>query len=1267
MRGLWLAAVGLIASTLAPAAWAQETGMSTNSKVMVVPAPGPVQIDGDIGDWDLSAGVWSYNNPTIVAKNSVWTHLMWDDRGVYFLARFADLTPLQNPTMGKDFSMSWRNDCYQARVIFDDGLPDEHQMHINMFYSATENKPYMIVKHGGFRAKPPYDETGPDRPEQLEKWGPGMDPAGGRIAFKKWDNGKGYNCEAFWPWSYCRSGAQALKPGEAFTFGIEALWGWHRLADGIRDDKVNRIFMFRARKGWGLAEISARGRLNISAEQEKLQATRLKAFLDFDTYGAIPLAYTLPKDGGERDVTLAIDDASGKRVRNLIGQYPRQPGANRELWDGLDDNGKPLPAGTYTVTVVDHQPVEVKFVNSVYNAGTPPWPTEEGRKLWGANHGHPTTVATRKDVLLAGFTGVEGATGLLRADANAIIQWTDIGEVVDATLDDKFAYSLSAESWIQLTVLRRFDINTGRNIPFADTARSVQIELPIPYTETSNNSSLAVSGGTVYALLIGSKGSRAMVAVNAQTGAILPEVPTAGNLIAITDRDDTIYGLQADGTVGILGLGQGATPKTLFKAEGLGQPVRLGVSHDGKRFAISDQQTNQVFVFDDTGKRLTAIGAAYEARARIRPAGAFVATNLVAPLGLDFDAQGRLWIAEASSTCRRVTRWTPGASGSYGLDQQYWGGADYGAMAGFAITFDSTRFIAHGVEFALDPQPDPWHRPTQEKPLVFHPELAHERGLVYRLKDHEYAVTTPGYNKPKGFLIAKRNAEGVFVPCVSARFPAREKQDGKTVEVPGRTWVDRNDNGQEEEDEVQTGFKDVAAYWSAGWTRPDLTIITNSQHIYRPAGFSKGGTPLYDFGKPETPANAIRLTPGEQGSTGTIVMDDAGNLSDGIRFCSIAGKQGGYPNRYGRHDAPAAQRGVLIAPFRTNGVVEGVPGVGSITALGGDRGEWFLLSMDGLYLSSILQDSKADITMDETLTGQESFGGFIWRDERGRILVQLGGPSYRIMQVLGLETTRKQVMQVSVTAEQLAAGQKIATARLQAAGGEPKELIIAKVAALPADAADADAAKDQPLLPGAADVLIKQRGDASRWFRVALAHDGKDLAVAWQVADASPWKNGSNRFTHAFIGGDCVDLKLDVPGRGPVRVLAAPLNGKDSAVYFQARASDKSTRSTYMVGNNAANATILDVVRRMDNAVVKSKAGMAGYTVILRVPLAELGLDPAKTASLKGTVGVIYSDPTGTNRVARMYWFDKATDLVSDVPSEARLDANRWGKISLGQ
>ena len=1200
LTGVMLAVCGL--------ARGEETGMSLNREIMVVPAPGAVTIDGDAKDWDLSAGVWSYNTPAITAKFSVWTHLMWDARGVYFLARFADASPLQNPTKGQDFAHSWRSDCYQARVIFDDRTPDEHMMHVNMFYSTPEGKPHMIVKHGGFGDK----GTGPDRPEQLEEWGLTMEKAVGQVAFRKWDDGKGYNCEAFWPWEYCRTNGQPLKAGEPFVFGIEALWGGgHRLADGIQNDKVNRIFMFRARDGWGRAIISEKGKLGITADQESLRASRLKMFTNYDTYGSIAVNYDLPDD---REVTVAIDDATGKRVRNLFGQYPRSKGANKELWDGLDDDGRPVAAGRYTVTVVDHKPVEVKFVNSLYNAGTPPWATENGRKLWGSNHGNPSSAASRGDVTLLTFVGNEGATGIQRVNAEGIIQWAVADEVTDVAIGDQHCYTFSP-NWQVGTGVVRYDLKTGAQVPFGDANRSPYIPLP----REASGSSLSTIGllkGKLYLLLQ----PRTMLTLDAETGKIEAE-SEIGDLRALTVSGEKLYTLTKDGTVGLRGE-DGATQK-VCTVDGLKDPVRLAVSQDQKRIAISDQGTNQVVVCDITGKRIVTLGEAYEEEDR--PAGKFVETNLIKPQGAAFDQAGRLWVAEASKTTRRITLWSPQGQ----LLKQFWGGADYGAMAGFPVTFDSTRFVAHGIEFQLDPNPDPLTRPTAEKPLIYHPDLAgSNRGIIYRYKDHDYAYTVPGYNGGGRIKIAKRDADGVFRWCT----------------------------------EVYAG----AHYWSVGWARPDLTIISTDCRIFPLKGISEDGVPLYDQDKPVTPANKI-TTRNAQGSTGTIAMDNAGNISDGIQFHTVDGRRGAYPNRYGRHDAPAAQRGVLIAPFRTNGVVEGVPGVGSITALAGDRGEWFLLSMDGLYLSSILQDTKGEITLDDTFVGQESFGGFIWKDEKGRILVQLGGASYRIMEIKGLETTRKQVLSVDVTAEQIEAGQRIAAARMEAAGAEPKELTIAKVAALPADAVAGDLPKAQPLLAGVPEVLVKERGDASRWWRAAMAHDGKDLLIVWQVADASPWRNGAGSFTHAFIGGDCVDVKLAVPGRSLVRVLVAAIQGKDTVIYSQQKAAVKDNPMTYMVGNNAANATNLDVVKRLATATAQSATSIAGYTVTLRVPLAELGLDIEKVQSIKGVIGVIYSDPTGTNRVARLYWNDKQTDLVSDVPSEARIDAARFGPIMIGK
>ena len=1240
-----------LAGALALPASAQQIGAtSLNNQITVVPAPGAVAIDGQTDDWDLSAGIWSYNDPTLVEKYSVWTHLMWDEKGVYFLARYADQTPLQNATRGKDFSQSWRADAYQVRSVFDDGTPDEHQMHINIFYSTPEKTPYMLVKHGGFKAQAPYDATGPDRPDLAKRYGVGMEKFGGKIAFAPWKNGKGYNAEAFWPWEYLRQSGKPMKAGESFVFGLDAIWGnadgssyVHRLVDNMRDEKVNRIFFFRDRKGWGKAVLSDKGNLDISAQQEKLQALRLKSFVDYDTYGAIPITYNLPDD---REVTIAIDNSHGERVRNLFGQFPRKKGANTELWDGLDDAGKPAPPGQYTATIVDHKPLELKLLNSVFNTSRVPWATESGTNVWGSNHGYPTTVRTRGAVNLVGFTGTEGTTGLLRADANGDILWTSNLEILDVAIGEKYAYTLSNDSWQKRVVLRRFTLDKGVLELWKNADKTPEIELKLgaqtPFIPDS--SSIGLAKNRLWVLVPRQK----LMILDAETGALEAEVP-APDLIALADRDETLYGLYQGGKIAILG--DYNQVNTLFVAKGLEDPKRLAVNHDATRFAVSDGATNQVFVYDAKGHVIQTLGTADSAT--IRPAGPFVETNLMAPLGLDFDAKNSLWVAEATRSSKRVTRWS--ATGE--LEKQFWGSADYGAMAGFPLTFDSTRFIAHGIEFQLDPDPRVGEKATQEKPLLFHPALFDQRGFIYKIEGRDYAVTLPGYNRSSGFLIAKRNAAGAFMPVVKVDYgDARAK-------TSGRAWIDRNDNGREDDGEVTLDIKGKSSYWSAGWMRPDGAILTADQWFYPLQGFTKTGVPLYDFAKPVKPLNAIETDAYAQGSTGTVVMDGAGNISNGIAYQTVDGRSGAYPNPFGRHDAPAARRGLLIAPFRTNGVVENVPGVGSITALGGDRGEWFLMSMDGLYLSSLLQDTKGEITLDENFIGQESFGGFLWRDEKGRVLVQLGHTSYRIHQLLGLDSTRKNTLKLDVTAPQITEGTRIAAARRTAGNVEPQQLQVARVAALPTAPVDADSSGE--LMAGAPTFAVAEEGDATRRFRASLAHDGKNLAVMWQVNDSNPWRNGEGRFTHAFIGGDAVDLKLQVPGRGEMRVLGAPVGGKNTVVFWQKTAAQKENPQTYVVGNNAANAQSFDVVKRLESAKIAVGQGINGYSVLLTIPLAELGLDAATPGDIKGVVGVIFSDPAGKNRASRLYWHDKKTGLVSDVPSEAQLNPASWGRIVL--
>lgn len=56
------------------------------------------------------------------------------------------------------------------------------------------------------------------------------------------------------------------------------------------------------------------------------------------------IVFTLP---GAAAATLRVYDLSGRLVRTLLDGAPRGPGSHEAVWDGRDDRGRTLPAGTY--------------------------------------------------------------------------------------------------------------------------------------------------------------------------------------------------------------------------------------------------------------------------------------------------------------------------------------------------------------------------------------------------------------------------------------------------------------------------------------------------------------------------------------------------------------------------------------------------------------------------------------------------------------------------------------------------------------------------------------------------------------------------------------------------------------------------------------------------------------------------------------------------------------------------------------------------------
>jgi hypothetical protein len=68
--------------------------------------------------------------------------------------------------------------------------------------------------------------------------------------------------------------------------------------------------------------------------------------------------------------------------------------------------------------------------------------------------------------------------------------------------------------------------------------------------------------------------------------------------------------------------------------------------------------------------------------------------------------------------------------------------------------------------------------------------------------------------------------------------------------------------------------------------------------------------------------------------------------------------------------------------------------------------------------------------------------------------------------------------------------------------------------------------------------------------------------------------------------------------------------------------------------------------------------------VQLTLPWDILGIEPKQGLEVPVELGILRANPAGTRVMTREYWHSGASEMVSDVPTEAAPTAN-WGKLVL--
>ena len=754
-------------------------------------------------------------------------------------------------------------------------------------------------------------------------------------------------------------------------------------------------------------------------------------------------------------------------------------------------------------------------------------------------------------------------------------------------------------------------------------------------------------------------------------------------------------------------------------ASGLEDPVGLAIAPDGTFYVSDAGDSHQVKVFGPDGAFRRAIGHAGRPRS-----GRYDPLHMNHPVGLAIDSRGRLWVAECDFLPKRVSVWSP-ADGR--LIKAFYGPAKYGAggvldpehpdrfyyaeekrgLMEFELDWDAGESRLRSVLFRADA--DATSLASAHLPAVSSFNLP-ERPLpetLGRPRLFSNGFNSAPVNGARTVVLFARRGESL-VPVAQA---------GSSLDAPGLAalapdlpkdecfflWSDRDGNGAASADEVQlrTGspyglmVQEDGAITACG-VRPANGRTGEALRI-PVRDWTRGGTPVYHLDDAETLAAATRPSPSSGGNQ--LLLDDEGRILyvhgvDPLPNYSVAGGRPGaptwsipnmWPGLHAGHSSPAPQgKGRLTAPTRLLGPFVRPQGseVAPLCAINGNHGDIYLITADGLFVDAVFEDVRLgrpwrqpvatrDMDLRGITPGDEHFWPTMSRTPDGTVHLVVGKDVPCLVRLDGLDSLRPlSAGTVEVTEKDLLAlrqAQERAEAVRRAREGIETLRVSITAAAPTVDGSLSD-------WDGADWAPIEERG-AHAYFnsdskpfdiRAALRVSGDFLYAAWRTGDRRFADNRGDNPAALFKTGGGLDLMLSTKPRpsprgadaGDLRILAAMVGGKPRVMLYEAVVPG--TRAEDRVPFSSPHRTIwFDRVRDITDRC--EFAGNAGGNFELRVPLSLLGLSPKKGTRLRGDLGVLRGESGET--IARRYWSNKATGIVSDVPSEAQLLPANWGVL----
>jgi hypothetical protein len=289
----------------------------------------------------------------------------------------------------------------------------------------------------------------------------------------------------------------------------------------------------------------------------------------------------------------------------------------------------------------------------------------------------------------------------------------------------------------------------------------------------------------------------------------------------------------------------------------------------------------------------------------------------------------------------------------------------------------------------------------------------------------------------------------------------------------------------------------------------------------------------------------------------------------------------------------------------------------------------------------------------------------------GAIYLNVEGAS-NIVQLHGLDQAKRITADdVNVSADDLAAAMKFyqqqEIERQKAENKGPAELAIAQ----PASPMTVDGSLDD--WAGAQWAPIDERQtQVGNWghrkiaTEGAIAVSGDRLFVAIKTDDPELLRNSGEALQNLFKTGGGIDLMLNaVPGGE--RLLVSQVKGKTIAMLYRTSLPKDQMTGEPVQFSSPLRTVTFDEVKDVSDQVTlatTTKLDPKNNSVVearyeLSVPLAVLSFTPKAGEKVAGDVGVLRGN--GFQTLQRVYWNNKSSGIVSDIPSEAELTPKLWG------